>query len=187
MKNIAFIFLIFGLLCSCFSTKRTKVVNLEYVGTNCIEKKLSRIYLNDSVFVQYASVIYPSEEKSITIDTFKVVGSTWYIRSRGKYELYFDSQAFERGDTIFLNFDNTTIVFKHIPVKKIIEDNMTLYEFKFEEQHYNYFAPRVLFSPKLGIVKYTPTFECEVQYLNLLGTEFLKRRDLERLYTEISK
>lgn len=183
MRNLVFIFLFFGMSYSCFSTKRTKVVNLEYVGANCIEKKLSRIYLNDSIFVQYTSIIFPLEEKSITVDTFKVVDFKWYSKNHGKYKLYFDSQAFERGDTIFSNVDNSNIVFKQIPVKKIVENNTTLYEFKVEEQHYNYFAPRFLFSPKLGIVKiYRPTLECEVQYLQSLGNEFLKRRDLEKLY-----
>ncbi|GJM34081.1 MAG: hypothetical protein DHS20C18_30820 [Saprospiraceae bacterium] len=186
MKYIIIAFAISFSFFSCITIPKTKVVKLEYYGKKCFEENLIRVYLNDSVFVEYTNVILSPEKISKRIDTFKIIDKKWYVKKCETFKMYFDPLSFERKDTIHLYDKNCRIVLNRIPQKKSFAKSNYLYEFKVEEQHFNYFAPIVWFDPEVGIVKIvSPTLPCEEKHLRVISEELLNKRALKRLYSKI--
>jgi hypothetical protein len=164
------------ILISCSSSK-TRVVQLEYQQNDCKIEKLTRVYLNDSIFIEHTQ-----SNETHRIDTFKTVGNSWFVKKCGKFQLYFDVSGFRNKDTIY-QLDNTCQpILKLIPQKEDTVDNKVLFKFKVEDQHYNYFAPTVWFDPGLGIVKViSKTGDCDESNLKIISDDFLDSNALNKL------
>lgn len=171
-----------SIICFSCTTNRTRVIKFEYTGKNCLEENIIRIYLNDSIFINYSNTVLSSNESVNRIDTFKVVNGKWYIKKCGIFKIYFDLSGFEKGDTIFLYDNDCNAFLKRIPQKKTIVNNKPLFEYKVEEQHYNYFAPSIWFDPDYGVVKIeAPTSNCEIKNLKIVSDELLNQKEIKRL------
>lgn len=186
MNNYVYFILIVFLLISC-KTMKTRVLQLEYKGKNCIDEKITRVYMNDSIFVDYTTEILSSNETVIKTDTFKSINdSLWYVKRCGTFKLYFDIQGFSRKDTIFLYDENCHSILRRIPEEEMLVNGQTLFKYRVEEQHYNYFAPTVWFDTKLGIVKVkSKTVECEESDLKIVSDRYLNKNALSKLRAKI--
>ncbi len=170
-----------GLL-SCASNSR--VVQLNYMGENCYPESLIRVYTNDSVFLEYRLKKSGLGNVYRKVDTFKVVEDNWYRKNCDKFNLFFSPESFEKGDTIVnKGYYCSNVIFKYIPIRKIIINNRLLYEYRMQGQHYDYFAPTILFDPFIGKVsiKFPTSFGCAQQELFLESDEYLSRQKIRQL------
>jgi len=182
MKYLIFCFGIMIILLSCVSTK-TRVVKLEYQKDGCKEERLTRVYLNDSIFVEYFQFDLSSTGKVSRIDTFKIINQNWFIKKCGEFKIYFSVDKFRDRDTIY-EFGSSCRrpLLKLIPQKEDTIDGKILFKFKVEERHYNYFAPIIWFDPDVGTVKnISKSAKCEESYLKIISDEFLDKNALNNL------
>lgn len=183
MHKIAYFFIVGFIFFSC-QVNQVRVIDLEYHHTNCEIEKITRVYLNDSILLDYSwsNDTLKQDGKALRIDTFKVVNHKWYLKRCGEYSIYFDRELFKSRDTIFINDRDCSPILGLVPLS--IEDinGKALYQFQVIEPHYNFFAPKIWFDPDFGITRIiSKASRCEESKLEIISNRLVKKKFAKEL------